>query len=45
MIEWFRNLSDANKIAIAVPVGIAVIATSTNSTKLKENMAISMIFR
>jgi len=25
MIEWFRNLSDANKIAIAVPVGIAVI--------------------
>jgi len=25
MVEWFRNLSDANKIAIVVPVGIAVI--------------------
>ena len=26
MIEWFENLSDTNKIAIVVPVGIAVLA-------------------
>jgi len=25
MVEWFKNLSDANKIAIVVPLGIAVI--------------------
>ncbi len=25
MVEWFNNLSDANKIAIIVPVGLAVI--------------------
>ena len=26
MLEWFNNLSDANKIAIVIPVGLAVIA-------------------
>jgi len=25
MLEWFRNLSDANKIAIVIPVGLAAI--------------------
>ena len=25
MVEWFNNLTDANKIAIVVPIGLAVI--------------------
>ena len=25
MIEWFKNLSDAEKIAVVVPVGLAAI--------------------
>ena len=26
MVEWFNNLTDANKIAIVVPVGLALLA-------------------
>ncbi len=33
MVEWFKNLSDANKIAIVVPVSIAVLVGLFGSLK------------
>jgi tetratricopeptide (TPR) repeat protein len=34
MIGWFKNLSDANKIAIIIPVGLAVIGGAFSLLKL-----------
>jgi len=43
MIKWFKNLSDANKIAIVVPVGLAVIGGLFGLFKLFEKPSVSII--
>ena len=43
MIEWFKNLTDSNKIAIVVPIAIAVIGGLISEIETKFQSGVPLL--